>query len=83
MGLPDTGFNWKMMREIAIKIKVERAIAMVQGDNPNSDMAIKHPEWVRAAQQKNYTELTKKITEQTKRAQDEALRRRNKVARKD
>ncbi len=83
MGLPDTNFNWKLMRELAIKMKVERAITQVQGDNPNPDIAIKHPEWIRAAQNKNYTELTKSVTEQVKRAQAEAIRRRNKHAGKD
>ncbi len=71
------------MAEEAIKIKIRRAITMVQGDNPNSDIAVKHPEWVRAAQQKNYTELIKKVTEDTKKKQDLVRMRRLKFAGKD
>ncbi len=83
MVLAKTGFSHKAMREEAIKIKIERAIIQVQGDNPNPDIAIQHPEWVREAQNKKYTELTKYITERVKRQQDSALARRQKVARKD
>ncbi len=76
-------FSWKALKEEAIRVKVARAITQVQGDNPNGDIAIKHPEWVREAQNKKYTELTKSITESVKRQQDLAIARRLKVARKD
>ncbi len=83
MVLAKTDFNWKKMKEEAIRVKIERAITMVQGDNPNPDIAIQHPEWIREAQNKKYTELTKSITDRVKRQQDQALARRQKVARKD
>ncbi len=75
----DTGYSHKQRAEDTIKLKVERAINMVQGDNPNPDVAIQHPEWVRAAQQKNYTELTKYVTEHTKKLQLRARERREKT----
>ncbi len=78
-----TGYSHKKMAEIALKIKIERAIAQVQGDNPNPDVAIQHPEWVREAQNKKYTELTKSITDKVTRYQAAAIARRMKVARKD
>ncbi len=81
--LDKSGFSHKKMAEIALKIKIERAITQVQGDNPNSDIAIRHPEWIREAQNKKYTELTKSVTDSVKRMQDQALARRMKVARKD
>ncbi len=83
MVLSRSGFDWKKMKEEALRIKIERAIIMVQGDNPNSDIAIQHPEWVREAQNKKYTELTKSITDKIKKYQDQALARRLKVARQD
>ncbi len=76
-------FSHKRMAEDAIKIKIRRAISMVKGDNPNKDMAIRHPEWIRAAQQKNYTELIKDITLKTKKFQENTLRRRDKTAGKN
>ncbi len=78
-----SSFSHKVMKEEAIRIKVQRAITQVQGDNPNGDIAIKHPEWVREAQNNKYTELTKSITESMKRFQESAQARRDKVARKD
>ncbi len=83
MVLSRTDFNWKKEQEYAIKVKIERAITMVQGDNPNPDIAILHPEWVREAQNKKYTELTKSITDRVKKQQERAIARRIKVGRKD
>ncbi len=77
------GFSHKRMAEEALKIKIRRAITQVQGDNPNSDVAVRHPEWVREAQNKKYTELTKKITEDVTKNQVRALERRNRLGGKD
>jgi len=77
------GYSHKAFAEEALKVKIRRAITMVQGDNPNPDIALKHPEWVRAAQNKNYTELTKEITQKVKAVQDEVIKRRNRFAGKD
>ncbi len=77
------GYSHKAEAERAIKIKIERAITMCQGDNPNPDMAIKHPEWIRAAQNKDYTELTKKITMDCKKYQSQARERRNRLGGKN
>ncbi len=77
------GYSHKEMIDRALKIKIRRAITMVQGDNPNSDIAVQHPEWVRAAQQKNYLELTKSVTQKFKQYQDRVTKRRMKFAGKD
>ncbi len=71
------------MAEEAIRIKIRRAITQIQGDNPNQDMAVKHPDWVKDAQNKNYNMLIKKVTEETKRYQERALERRNRLGGKD
>ncbi len=81
--MPQKGFSHKQAAEDAIKIKIRRAITMVSGDNPNSDIAVKHPEWIRAAQKKDYTELIKKVTEDTKKFQLRARERRDRLHGKD
>ncbi len=78
-----SGYSHKDMMKRAIEVKIRRAKTMVDGDNPNPDMAIRHPEWIRAAQQKNYTELIKDITLKTKKFQENTLRRRDKTAGKN
>ncbi len=77
------GFSWKTEKELAIKTKVRRAITQVQGDNPNKDIAIRHPEWIKQAQSKQYTELTKSITDSVQRAQDRVQARRDMIAGKN
>ncbi len=77
------GFSHKWMAEEALKIKIRRAITQVQGDNPNSDVAVRHPEWVRESQNKKYTELIKSVTDQIKKNQGRALERRNRLGGKD
>ncbi len=77
------GFSWKKMQEKAVQIKIRRAKTMVTGNNPNPDIAIQHPEWIRAAQKKDYTELTKQVTDKIKRAHERALGRRKRLAGKD
>jgi len=82
MGLR-TGVSWKKAKEDAIKLKVRRAITMSSGDNPNGDIALKHPEWVREAQTGKYLELVKSVTGDIKRYQDRAIQRRLKISGKD
>ncbi len=77
------GYSHKDMIDRALKIKIRRAITMVQGDNPNSDIAIQHPEWIRAAQNKNYVELTKYVTQKFNQHQEKTKMRRNKFAGQD
>ncbi len=64
------GFSWKHAKEEAIKVKIRRAIIMATAGVPNPDFKIRHPEWIQQAQSKNFSELKKKITEETKRKQD-------------
>ncbi len=74
--MENSGFSHKKMSEEVIKIKVRRAITQVQGDNPNTDVATKHPDWVREANQKKYDVLTKSITDEVKKYQLNARERR-------
>ncbi len=73
-------FSWKKIKQEAIDIKVRRAITQVQGDNPNQDVAVKHPQWIKQAQSKNYDELKKSVTELIERKQAQAMARRKKNA---
>ncbi len=69
------GFSWIKAKENAIAVKVRRAKTMAHGNiNPDFDKA--HPDWVRDAQNKNYSSLTKIVTENAKRFQDIAYQRR-------
>ncbi len=78
-----TSFSWKKQKEDAVKLKIRRAITMVQGDNPNPDIAIKHPEWIKQANANQYTELTKKVREDTIRYQERAQKRRDRLGGKN
>ncbi len=74
------GFSWKAIKKEAIRIKIERAMTMAKHKNVNPDFAIQHPEWVREAQNNNYTDLKKKVTEVIERQQAQAQARRDKIA---
>ncbi len=68
-------FSWKVAKERAIQTKIRRAKTMAKAAN-NPDFTVRHPDWVRDAQAKNYTQLTKVITEDVKKIQGDALIRR-------
>lgn len=51
--------------------------------NVNPDFDTQHPDWVKQAQQKNYTDLKNKIKDMVERKQDNAMRRRDKLAGKN
>ncbi len=72
------GFNWKDMKEQAIKIKIRRAITMASKKEVNPDFAIQHPDWVREAQKQNYTDLKAKVRQQVEKAQERAQARSDK-----
>ncbi len=76
------GFSWKAMKEEAIKIKIRRAITMASKKDVNPDFAILHPDWVREAQKKNFTDLTAKIKQAVEKDQERAQARRDKLVRK-
>ncbi len=75
-------FSWTNAKKNAIDTKVRRAKTMATVGQ-NSDFKLQHPDWVRDAQQKNFTALVKKVTEQTKKKQDEHAARRLKLVGKD
>ncbi len=69
------GFSWIKVKENAIAVKVRRAKTMAKGNiNPDFDKA--HPDWVRDAQNKNYTSMTKIVSDNAKKFQDIAYKRR-------
>ena len=76
-------FSHKRMREIAIATKIRRAITMASKKYPNKDFKAQHPDWVRDAQNKNFTNLTKIIKDEVQKKQQRALDRRDKIAGKD
>ncbi len=77
-----SGFSWKAMKEEAIKIKIRRAMTMAAKKDVNKDFAIQHPEWVRSAQQNNFTDLKAKVRQQVEKDQERAQARRDKLVRK-
>ncbi len=54
-----TAFSWIKTIEYARATKVRRAKRMVVSDNVGTitDLMIQHPQWVKDAQQKKFTEL--------------------------
>ncbi len=78
------GFSRITARESAIAMKVRRAITMaknpISSDGTVNDFSISHPSEVREASDKKYSNLTKRVTEETKKWQVRALERRRKLA---
>jgi len=69
------GFSWKQAKLDAIAIKIRRAKTMaINASNP--DFKIKHPDWVRDAQKKDFTMLEKVVKEQMEKKQKKAMDRR-------
>ncbi len=79
---PEKGFSWKAEKDYAVSVKVERAKTMALAGS-NSDFKLKHPDWIRDAQSKNYTKLVTDVTVKTRKYQDNAQRRRDKRAGKN
>ncbi len=61
---------------IATKLRIAKTMAIV-GSNP--DFKLKHPDWVRDAQKKDFTLLNKRVKEDAIKFQDAYTRRRNKI----
>ncbi len=72
-------FSWKQDKINTINKKIERAITQAKaGSNP--DFKLQHPDWVRDAQNKDFTNLKKVVKEQTEKYQLKAQQRRDKRA---
>ncbi len=65
-------------KKSAIKTKIRRAVTMAKAGK-NSDFKIAHPDWVRDATKKDFTDLIKKITDKELKYQEFALKRRDKL----
>jgi len=71
------GFSWKKAKLDAIATKIRRAKTMaIAGNNP--DIKLSHPDWVRDAQSKNFTQLVKEVKEKVEKFQQTAMNRRDK-----
>ncbi len=77
-----SGFSWKQAKIDAVKIKIRRAETMAKKKNSNPDFAIQHPEWIKQAQNNNFTELRIQVAKLVEKQQATAMARRLKVARK-
>ncbi len=76
------GFSWEQAKINAVAVKIRRAKTMaLSGENP--DFKLKHPDWVRDAQTKNFTILNKKVKEEAEKYQQTYARRRLKLVGKD
>ncbi len=71
-------FSWALAKKEGLKHKIDRAMLM-SNNHINPDFDIKHPDWVRDAQNKNYTNLKKIIKEQVEKQQAQVLKRREKL----
>ncbi len=72
-------FSWDQLKKQVVQDKIDRAIIMAKnGTNP--DFKILHPDWVRDAQSKNFTDLRIKITKDIEKRQEKAILRRQKNA---
>ncbi len=75
----DAGYSHKQDKIDAIKVKIRRARTMaIAGSNP--DFKLSHPDWVRDAQSKNFTQLEKIVKEQCDKYAQRAQQRRDKRA---
>ncbi len=72
-------FSWDQVKKDAIAIKIRRAKTMARM-NVNPDFAVRHPQEVSQAQNKNYTELIIRIKKEVQKAQDMAQARRDRRA---
>ncbi len=77
-------FSWKDTKKRAVEIEVRRAMTVaklgVDTVGTKSDLSIIHPEWIRSAEQKNYSDLKLKVTEMIEKKQKKAMERRAKLA---
>ncbi len=72
-------FSWKQAKKDVIVKKIERAITLAKvGTNP--DFVIQHADWIRDAQKKDFTVLTKKIGDEVRKRQDQQQARYDKYA---
>ncbi len=71
------GFSHTAIKKQAINIKIRRAMTMAKAGS-NSDFKILHPDWVRDAQNDNYTNLKKMVKEDMEKRQKQAQDRRDK-----
>ncbi len=73
---------WEIAKKRAVEIQIRRAMIMAKG-NINPDFDVAHPDWVREAQNNNFTSLKKKVTELVEKQQVIAKARSNKIVGKD
>ncbi len=71
-------FSWDQTKKDAIAMKVRRAVTMAKVGK-NTDFKLAHPDWVRDAQNKNYIDLKKKVTDSVVKRQELAMARRQKL----
>ncbi len=76
-------FSWEKAKKDAIAIKLFRAKVqaggMTKGSTPNPDFGVQHPEWVREANQGQFSAMNKKIIEDIEKQQKKAMERRMKT----
>ncbi len=72
-------FSWKQAKKDAIATALRRAKTMAVKTNSNPDFAIRHPDWIREAQNNQFINMTKSITEEIKKQQERALLRKLKT----
>jgi len=72
------GFSWKQLQIEAILAEIRRNKTMsINASNP--DFKLRHPDWIRDAQNKNFTQLVKDTTKVMQAKQHLALDRKLKT----
>ncbi len=71
-------FSWEKLKERAIEKKISRNITMAKVGT-NNDFRIAHPDWIREAQNKQFSNLKKQVRDAVEKQQAVYLARRIKL----
>ncbi len=71
-------FSWEKLKERAIEKKISRAITMAKVGT-NNDFRILHPDWIREAQNKQFSNLKKQVRDAVEKQQAVYMARRVKL----
>ncbi len=74
-------FSWNEFLKKALQHKINRNISLTRGQK-NKDFDKDHPDWIRDATSKNYTQMKKKIKEDFEKHQLNRLERLDKLWKK-
>ncbi len=68
-------FSWEELKKYTVQHKIDRAIIMAK-NGKNVDFNIRHPDWIKSAQNNQFTDLRLKIKQEAEKRQQSAMDRR-------